>query len=169
MSEQRDARMESGGTPVWFDAVLTPHRSLPLAGFGILMAMLAVVSFAAGMSFVLRGAWPVFGFFGLDVGLVYLAFKLNYRSGRIAEIIRLDEQALTIARRYPGGEVKSWRLEPYWVQVLLLGPEGRDPVLTLRLHGRDLVIGAFLTVRERREVADALLNALRRRSTAVAP
>jgi uncharacterized membrane protein len=154
---------------VWFDAVLTPHRSLPPAGFGILMAALAVLSFIAGMTFVLQGAWPVFGFFGLDVGLVYLAFKLNYRSGRMAETIRLDRKALTIARRYPGGEVKSWEFEPYWVQILMLGPSGRDPALVLRSHGRDLVIGSFLTVPERHEVADALLTALRRRAMDVAP
>ena len=169
MNTPPETKPENIASPVWFDAVLTPHRSLPPAGFAILMAVLAVVSFAAGMSFVLRGAWPVFGFFGLDVGLVYLAFKLNYRSGRIAENIRLDGQALTVARRYPTGKVKSWTFEPYWVQILMLGPEGRDPALTVRSHGKDLVIGAFLTVRERREVADALLNALRRRATGVVP
>ena len=169
MSERIETLSDGGADPVWFDAVLTPHRSLPPVGFGILMAVLAVASFAAGMSFVLRGAWPVFGFFGLDVGLVYLAFKLNYRSGRMAESIRLDGDALTIARRYPGGTVKSWKFEPYWVQVLLLGPAGRDPALTVRSHGRELVIGTFLTVPERREVANALLEALRRRSTDVAP
>jgi uncharacterized membrane protein len=169
MSARIEASTQNGSESLWFDAVLTPHRSLPPMGFGILMAVLAVVSFAAGMSFVLRGAWPVFGFFGLDVGLVYLAFKLNYRSGRIAEIIKLDKEALTIARRFPDGETRSWRFEPYWLQVLLLGPAGRDPSLILRSHGRDLVIAAFLTVPERRELADALLAALRRRAMAVAP
>ena len=155
--------------PVWFDAVLTPHRSLTPVGFGVLMSALAAISFTAGMFFVMHGAWPVFGFFGLDVGLVYLAFKLNYRSGRVAETIRLDDKALTIARRYPGGQIKSWSFEPYWVQVLMLGPSGRDPVLTLRSHGRDLVIASFLTVPEREEVAEALQTALRQRAMDVAP
>jgi uncharacterized membrane protein len=167
-----DSAAPSSPTPpdaIWFDAVLTPYRSLPPAGFGILMACLAVVSFIAGMSFVLRGAWPVFGFFGLDVGLVYLAFKLNYRAGRMAETIRLDSKALTIARRYPTGQVKFWSFEPYWLQVLMLGPSGRDPALVLRSHGRDLVIASFLTVPERQEVAAALHDALRRRAMDVAP
>ncbi len=145
---------------MWFDAVLTPHRSLTPVGFGVLMSALAAISFTAGMFFVLHGAWPVFGFFGLDVGLVYLAFKLNYRSGRVAETIRLDEKALTIARRYPGGQIKSWSFEPYWVQILMRGPSNRDPVLTIRSHGKDLVIGSFLTVPERHEVAEALQAAL---------
>ncbi|HKJ74588.1 MAG TPA: DUF2244 domain-containing protein [Alphaproteobacteria bacterium] len=155
--------------PVWFNAVLTPHRSLSPVGFTILMSVLAMISFTAGMFFVMHGAWPVFGFFGLDVGLVYFAFKLNYRSGRIAEKILLDQDSLTVARHYPGGQVKSWKFEPYWVQVLMLAPRGRDPVLTLRSHGKDLVIAAFLTVPERQEVADALLEALRRRAMDVEP
>ena len=39
---------------------------------------------------LLTGAWPVMGFFGLDVLLVYVAFKLNYRSGRLYETVELD-------------------------------------------------------------------------------
>jgi len=165
----RSSRDGEDAGPVWFDAVLTPHRSLTPFGFGVLMSAMAAISFTAGMFFVLHGAWPVFGFFGLDVGLVYLAFKLNYRSGRVAETIRLDEKALTIARRYPGGQIKSWSFEPYWVQILMLGPTGRDPSLTLRSHGKELVIGSFLTVPERHEVAEALQTALRRRAVDVAP
>ena len=53
--------------PELFSALLTPHRSLNRTGFLVLMAFVCVVSFAAGMVFLLMGAWPVFGFFGLDV------------------------------------------------------------------------------------------------------
>ena len=41
------------------------------------------------------GAWPVMGFFGLDVLLVYCAFKLNYRAGRLCEIVELTPAQLT--------------------------------------------------------------------------
>ena len=36
------------------------------------MFALGLISFAAGIIFMLKGAWPVFGFFGLDVLLVYI-------------------------------------------------------------------------------------------------
>ena len=65
--------------------MLTPHRSLGPTGFLILMAVLGGVSFAAGIVFLLVGAWPVFGFFGLDVLLIYCAFRLNYRAARAYE------------------------------------------------------------------------------------
>ncbi len=64
-----------------FRAVLTPHRSLGPKGFLILMTALSVVSFIAGMAFYLSGAWPVLGFFGLDVVLVYVAFKAELSIG----------------------------------------------------------------------------------------
>ena len=69
-----------------FERVLLPHRSLPPRGFHLLMLVLGAVSLAVGIAFVSIGAWPVFGFFGLDVGLVYFAFRINYRSARHREI-----------------------------------------------------------------------------------
>ena len=72
---------DDSGEPTLFSAVLTPHRSLSATGFVIVMALVGGVSFAAGIAFLLMGAWPVFGFFGLDVLLIYLAFRANYRAG----------------------------------------------------------------------------------------
>src|SRR5476651_2433288 len=87
---------EHGG--VFLDAMLAPHRSLPPAGFVALMAIVGGFSVVASIVFVWRGAWPVTGFFGLDVALVYLAFRLNYRSARRRERVRLVEDALTVER-----------------------------------------------------------------------
>ena len=65
-----------------FRVVLTPHRSLGPKGFLALMLAFGAISFATGIVFYIAGAWPVVGFLGLDVLLVYVAFRLNYRSGR---------------------------------------------------------------------------------------
>ena len=53
--------------PTIFSAVLTPHRSLSRGGFIVLMLVLGGISLATGIVFLLAGAWPVFGFCGLDV------------------------------------------------------------------------------------------------------
>ena len=50
-----------------FEATLYPHRSLPVQGFWILLACVAAVSFTLGLVFAAAGAWPILGFFGLDV------------------------------------------------------------------------------------------------------
>lgn len=84
MDEQRSPAQgvaQPGVIALPFRAVLTPHRSLSPRGFLILMSVLATVSFATGLLFASIGAWPVLGFFGLDVGIIYLAFRLNYRAG----------------------------------------------------------------------------------------
>ena len=144
-----------------FDAVLYPNRSLGTAGFYSLMAAIVTVSAGVGAAFVLAGAWPVSGFLGLDVLLLYLAFRWNYRQGRRAEFIRLDGAGLTVRRVDPDGRAREWRLEPYWVRVALDDPPRGDGQLVLSSHGDRLVIGAFLTAAERREVARALEAALR--------
>ncbi len=76
--------------PTLFSAHLSPHRSLGPKGFTILLVVMCAVSFAAGMAFLMIGAWPVFGFFGLDVLLLYWAFKINY-----ARALAFEEFAMT--------------------------------------------------------------------------
>ena len=110
-----------------FRAVLYPHRSLSPTGFLILMSAIGGVSFVTGMAFLLIGAWPVFGFFGLDVALIYAAFKLNYRSGRLYETVELTPEALVITRVHPSGKQESFDFNPYWVRVRLAElPQGRN-------------------------------------------
>jgi len=148
-------------SPFLFDAVLSPHRSLPPQGFMILMAAVAVVSFVTGMVFVTMGAWPVMGFFGLDVLLFYWAFRLSYRSARLCEVVRVTRQQLTVQRVQPDGRRQTWRFEPAWARVELLKPEEHDCILQLASGRRRLVIGAFLPPEERVEFAETLKNALR--------
>ncbi len=143
-----------------FRAVLAPHRSLSPVGFVALMAFVGVVGFVAGLSFYMIGAWPVLGFFGLDVLLVYVAFRLNYRSGRLRETVDLVPDALTITRYHPSGHREQFTFNPYWVRVELT--EGRDgrTDLKLRLHDRVVSFGRFLTDEERRDLAGTLSGAL---------
>lgn len=148
------------GAQAPFRALLTPHRSLPRSGFLLLMAALGLISFAAGMAFFVAGAWPVLGFFGLDLLLVYVAFKLNYRSGRVHEMVEVDAAETTVTRVDPAGRREAHTFATAWVQVRLV--EGRDGRTELRLahHARQLVFGRFLTDDERREFSSALAGAL---------
>jgi uncharacterized membrane protein len=147
--------------PAQFDAVLYPNRSLGTAGFAVLMLGIVVVSACVGAGFFMIGAWPVTGFLGLDVLLIYLAFRWNYREGRRAEFIRLDRDGLTVRRVTPAGRQGEWRFEPYWVQVRMDDPPRHDSQLSLSSHGRELTVGAVLSPGERLEVARELRSALR--------
>ena len=143
---------------VLFDAVLTPHRSLSPLGFLLLMTALVTVSFLAGAFFLVAGAWPVAGFLGLDVLLVYIAFRINYRRARTYETLHLTRRALSVRRVDPSGRERRWQFTPAWLQVLL--DDRRASPLTLRSHGKSLAIGGFLTAEERRGLAEALTAAL---------
>jgi uncharacterized membrane protein len=148
------------GGEVLFQAELRPNRSLSPRGFGLLMIALVAVSFVAGIAFVSMGAWPVFGFFGLDVLLLYWAFKASYRSGNLYETLKLTDETLEVRRVHPSGGSQVWRLPPYWLRVLIDEPPEHHSQLVLRSHGRDLTVGSFLTPEERVEVAGALRDAL---------
>ncbi len=136
---------------------LYPHRSLPRTGFLVLMALVSLVSFAIGIAFTLIGAWPVLGFFGLDVLIIYAAFRLNYRAGRLRERVSMTRDDLTLERQRPNGKVERWSFNPYWVRC-----EAADRHLTLTSHGRQLRFGAFLLPEEREEVAGEIRTALDR-------
>jgi uncharacterized membrane protein len=151
-----------GETPMLFDAVLQPHRSLSPRGFTILMILLGIVSFTAGISFISIGAWPVCGFFGLDVGLVYLAFKLNYRAARNYETVQLTESVLRIARGGPSGVRESHSFQPHWVRVEMDDPPEHASQLRLTSHGRRVIVGSFLSPEERADFARALKAELER-------
>jgi uncharacterized membrane protein len=146
--------------PSNFRAVLAPHRSLPPSGFLALMIGVGIVSFIAGVAFWLMGAWPVVGFFGLDALLIYGAFRLNYRSGRLRETVELLPDALTVTRFHPSGRREEFTFNPYWVRVELTESRDGRTDLRLRLHDRVVSFGRFLTDDERRDLAGTLSGAL---------
>jgi uncharacterized membrane protein len=146
--------------PVFLDAVLIPHRSLPPHGFRVLMVVFGGVSFAIGTLFWLLGAWPVIGFFGLDVVLVYGAFRLSYRSARRREIVRLLDDRLTVESIDVRGRRRQWQFQPYWLRVIFEEKSEEENRLILTSHGRSLIVGSFLAPTERRKFADRLKAAL---------
>lgn len=160
-SEDVQPALEAAET-IYFDATLSPHRSLSPRGFLIVMSLIALGGFSVGTAFMLMGAWPVFGFAGLEVLLVYIAFRLNYRAARAYERLRLAPGWLEIARVDWKGRAKIYRMEPAWLTIELDDPVEQDTPLLLKSRGAVAEIGRFLTPQERVEVANALSTALTR-------
>ena len=144
-----------------FSALITPHRSLSPTGFVIFMLCIGGLSFVCGVMFLLLGAWPVFGFFGLDVLLVYVAFRANYRSARAYEEVTVTAAELTVRKVNHRGGVREWTLNPLWVQLdRIVHEEFGIERLFLVSRGRRLPIAAFLGPDEKASFARALANAL---------
>ena len=147
--------------PKLFSALLTPHRSLNRTGFLVLMGFLSVVSFATGIAFLLMGAWPVFGFLGLDVLVIYWAFRVNFRRAAATEEITVTPSELRVRRVSHRGHVAEWVLNPLWVQLdQKTHAEFGIERLYLVSRGRRVSIGNFLGAEEKASFAKALLAAL---------
>jgi uncharacterized membrane protein len=153
----------------FFERVLSPHRSLAARNFHLLMAFLGLISLVVGIAFVAMGAWPVVGFFGLDVGLVYLAFRLSYRTARQSETIRLSRDVLSVDRVSIHGQRRSWRFQPFWVRVIFEERPDTSNRLLIASHGRSLLIGEFLAPSIRRELAATIREALARWRNSINP
>lgn len=147
--------------PQLFTALLTPHRSLNRTGFVVVMVVVSAVSFIAGIAFLLMGAWPVFGFFGLDALVIYWAFKANFRSAGAFEEISVTLSELRVRRVSHRGHVAEWVLNPLWVR---LEQEADEEFGIERLYlvsrGRRLSVASFLGPNEKASFAKALLEAL---------
>jgi len=145
-----------------FQAHLKPHRSLSRRGFRLVMLGVTLFSLTVSAITFYAGAWPVFGFMGLDVALVYIVFRISYRRGRVSEVLELDEHMLTVERIDAKGHSRFWRIQPAWLKVELAEPILPQTPVVLRSHGKSLPVGVFLHPEQRREVARDLRNALAR-------
>ena len=152
---------ENTSEPTLFSAVLTPHRSLSATGFVIVMCAVGGISFAAGIMFLMMGAWPVFGFFGLDVALVYFAFRANYRAATAFEQVSVTPSELRVRKVSHRGQVSEWTLNPLWVRLdREVHEEFGIENLFLVSRGRRLPVASFLGPAEKESFAAALSLAI---------
>lgn len=152
---------ETVAEPPLISAIITPHRSLGRTGFLVMMGTVTVVSFVAGIAFTIMGAWPVFGFFGLDVLLIWWAFRANYLAARAYEEVTVTSSELRLRKVSRRGEVREWTLNPVWTRI---DREQHEEFGLQRLflvsRGRRLDVAGFLAPDERANFADALAAAI---------
>lgn len=145
----------------FFRALLMPHRSLGRTGFMILMGSLLFGWMVTGAIFLSHGAWPIFGFFGLDVLLVYIAFRVNYRAARARELISVSRTSLDITKIAPSGRAEAHQFNPFWARFSIarhdeIGITG----MAVQGQGKNVSIGSFLNPDDRESFAAAFSGAL---------
>jgi uncharacterized membrane protein len=104
---------------------------------------------------MMLGAWPVFGFMGLDILLLWWLFKRSYLDARRSETLLLTERELIVSRVAPDGEREEQRLDAYWLKI-----ESTEERLVVSSRGNRTVIGRFLAPAERLHVGEQLKAAL---------
>lgn len=151
-----------------FEAVIHPYRSLGPEGFRILFWVVVAANAAVATLLTWLGGWPVLGFLGLDILLVYLAFRWSYAQTRAFERVTIDRETLVVERVDQKGARRAWQFPAYWVSVWYEGDEDSGvSTVTLRSHGRALEIGGFLSPFERKDFADTLRDALHKARSAL--
>ena len=138
-----------------------PHRSLDGRAFRTLLIVLGLSGLLTSLPFVLLGAWPIVGFMGLDVLLVYLAFKANFRAAKAFEDIAVTPLELRLAKVSAKGARREWRFIPIFTRL------ERKEIEEFGLTRLDLVsrerrveVAAFLGAEAKGDLAKDLSRAL---------
>jgi uncharacterized membrane protein len=154
--------MTEGKSRFW-SVTLTPHRSLSREGFVALMAVIVAINCIGGLLFLTLGAWPVAGFMGLDVLLIWWAFKRNFTDARCAERITIKDDLVTLQRLSREGIEEKMEFNRRWLKVELEFDDAREIVgrLLLVYRGALTEVGSFLGGDERQSLSNALRSALR--------
>ncbi len=156
----------SDGAPPLALLRLWPHRSLPKGGFalfiGITFALIMLPLITVLGTPVLWGLLPfVLG----ALALIWAALRRSYRDGEVVEELALWPDHAELTHTEAGRPPQTWNANPHWISVHRHDTGG--PVagyLTLRGAGREVELGRFLSLEERRtlqEELDSLLIRLR--------
>ncbi|HEY7747741.1 MAG TPA: DUF2244 domain-containing protein [Aestuariivirgaceae bacterium] len=142
--------------------IVSPHRSLSPAGFAVLLGGVAALNLAGGAVFLYLGAWPVAGFMGLDVALIWLAFRWSYhRANRYEQLVVTDTE-LQLQRFVENRLLETLSFPRGFVHVDIEHDDDRQLTgrLLLRSKGKACEIGSFLGPQDRRALAGTLQKAL---------
>jgi len=148
--------------PLILDATLRPSPPMDRRTLRLIAIVVAAFNIAFGLSFVLRGAWPIAPFMGLDVALLAWAFRASTVAASRFERVTLTQSRLRIEQHPAKGAVKESEFNPYWVRVDLVPVTEYSNSLFLRSHGKSLQLGAFLAPKVREGFAETLKSALSR-------
>ena len=102
--------------------VIEPNDPLGTMGRKVLFWALAIVSVGIGLAFYLSGAWPVIGFMGLELLVLWLAFRTMSHRQRHLEILELQGNQLLITKADHRGRQRQIALDPRDCQVSLPRP-----------------------------------------------
>jgi uncharacterized membrane protein len=149
----------AGGEAAEYVYTARRNNSLSSSGRRLVFAFILTVSFgiAAAFSMVL-GAWPILPFAGVEMAVLYVAFRYIDRHAGDYERITIRGDSVAVEVR-DGTDIASFELSRYWAQVVC---EHEGARLALRSHGREIEVGRHLCDEQRLEMARGLARELRR-------
>jgi uncharacterized membrane protein len=136
-----------------------PNRSLGPAGRRWCLAAIAGTTLAVGLGAAMLGAWPVMPFAGLEVALVWLAFRAVQMHDRDFERIEIRDGELRVEARDARRETRLVA-QRAWARVVLR-EHGPNCTLGLAYAGKTVPLGRLLSDDGRRSLAAQLRGRVR--------
>ena len=142
---------------LYMDATITLNRSLSPGGFRVLFGAVVAVNIAFAIFLFVLGAWPAPIFLGIDVLLVWLAFRASFRAAERAERVRVSADEVTVSH-----DARTvWRSPTAFTRVDVEERGEPDRRVRLRLSSRAFTVARSLSPHERGQFAVALQDAIR--------
>ena len=137
--------------------ILTARRNNSLSSSGRLLAfcVIALVSLGIAIAFACLGAWLILPFSGVELLVLWWAFRCIERHARDYERLTINGDTVEIEVAEIG-RVQRYRFNRWWAQVVY----EYDGRLALRSHGTQVEFGRHLTPHQRRVIAGALKSRL---------
>lgn len=149
----------TAGEPARFAFTARRNNSLSSSGRLLAFGLILAVSMGIALAFALVfGAWMMLPFAGLEMLVLYMAFRHVGRHAADYERISIEGDSLAIEVR-DGGLVRRFNMNRQWAQVVWAGDGSR---LALRSHGRELEIGRHMNGEQRLAMGRELKRELKR-------
>jgi len=137
-----------------FAVQLSPHRAMNRQGIRWVIALTAVLAAIPGLTFYAMGAWPIMGFMGLDVLLLYWALSHSLRDGDAFEIVTLWPDRLHVRRVSARGRETEESFNPFFVRFVVdRDHEGKVTGLRITTREKQIEIGSFLNADDKARFA----------------
>ena len=134
-----------------------PNNSLSPKGFVLLMIFITIPCIFIGVMFLYMGAWPVLGFMGLEIALIFIFFKILFHKNSFYEHIILDKNKFNISYNHNKKTINTIVLEPTWLQVKI---NHTNKSLAITTHGKTIELGKCLALEEKIKLAEAIRKGL---------
>lgn len=141
--------------------VLRPNSSLSWRGNQVFFLVMCLISFAIAGIFAAAGYWVVLPFAGLEMAVLGAALYLCADQAARCEVVAIDGDQVRVIKGKERPE-QTFVFNRHWARVVLSRPAapGRAGRLSIRSHGQEVEVGAFLNGEEKTQLASALQRAM---------
>ena len=150
----------AGGETAEYVYTARRNNSLSSSGRRLVFVFILAVSLGIAAVFSLAfGAWPIMPFAGLEMTVLYFAFRYMDRHAADYERVTVRGGSIAVEVR-EGTQVNRLELSRYWAKIVCDQDRAR---LALRSHGREIEVGRHLCEEQRLAMARELRRELRLR------